>query len=374
LTRQVFGTLGNDDAWDVAAPKGGVGAVVVGTTTGALDGVNKGDSDAFIRKYDSSGVVWARQFGTTLADSATDVAVTDTGISYVLGETDAALAFKVGKRDVFLRKYDANGVGQWTKQFGTIEDDLPRDVTLDNSGNVYVLSRDSDAWFRIRKFSPSGTSLLTITNASSPVSNPAAIQVDSTGNIFVLARVGYSYSIARLFKYSSAGTLLASPDVFPGAIPTDLIVDSSNNLYLSVDNYAGFIRKVNNEGKFLWQIRIEPASIGAKTIPTTLAIGIKGNIYVTGNRIGAFPGFTSGGRQDIFVLQLSPTTGARLWAQQFGGNGPDYGLGIAASDRVYVAGYTFSDPNLVGDTPYGGTDAFLAQLDRVTGAILEIDQ
>ncbi len=389
LTTQVFGTAGDDYVLDVAAPKGGVGAVVVGTTTGALDGVNKGGFDAFIRKYNSSGVVWARQFGTSAFDQATDVAVTPTGISYVVGITNGALGVKVGNLDVFLRKYDANGVGQWTKQFGTTADDYAYDVALDSSGNVYVLMSppDIDSVFRIHKFNPSGILLQTITQT--PYLNydiNAALAVDSTGNIFVLAEiVDDVFFSARLFKYNSAGTLVTSPTVMLGGhifnssfSADNLIVDSSNNLYFIVydtgRNGLGFLRKVDNSGKFLWGTSIAPATTGAVSAPYGLTIGPRGSVFVTGSTNGSYPGFTNAGGGDIFVLQLSGTTGARLWAQQFGGNSGDGGFGIAVSDRVYVAGGSFSNPNLLGNPSHGGRDAFLAQLDRVTGAILSIDQ
>jgi Beta-propeller repeat len=344
--------------------------------------VNKGGSDAFIRRYDG-GVVWAQQFGTRALDAATDVAVTNTGISYVVGVTDGALGFKVGARDVFLRKYDANGVVQWTRQFGTTLFDSASDVTLDSSGNIYVLSRDSDSEFRIRKFNPSGTLLLTITNTTAGVSSASALAVDSTGTIFVLTQFAPSSTrFARLFKYNSAGTLLASPNVFAGVgsiSPTDLKVDSSNNLYLSLTdsgvNRGAFIRKVTNAGATLWTNRIEPAATGAVSSPAALALDSTGNVTVTGETRGAYPGFTNaGGESDIFVLQLNGVNGHRVWTRQFGGNSLDVGAGIAVSDSVYVAGTSASNPNLLGDTAFGNFDAFLAQLNRTSGAVLGIDQ
>jgi hypothetical protein len=380
LRSQDFGTAGVDSASGVAALPGGAGAVVVGGTNGSLDGANKGSYDAFIRKYDG-GVVWANQFGTRNFDAAFAVAVTSTGISYVVGETGGALGFKVGFRDVFLRKYDANGVVQWTRQFGTTGDDYAKDVTLDNSGNVYVLSIDNGTAFRVRKYNASGTLLLTITNTTAGVSFPPALAVDSTGNIFVLTNYlsGTRY-YARLFKYNSAGTLVVSPNVF-GSLSRvttyDLVVDSSNNLYVSLydvgTNRGGYIRKVNNSGTSLWTQRIEP-STGAVSSPRSLALDTSNNVYVTGATRGAYPTYTLAGFNDIFVLKLAAATGARLWTRQFGGNGSEEGYGIVVSDAVYVAGYSNSTPNLLGDTSYGDFDAFLAQLDPATGAVLGIDQ
>ena len=60
--------------------------MVVGKPQGDLDGVNKGFSDAFIRKYDG-GVVWAQQFGNRANDSGTDVALHSSGAIYVMGQT-----------------------------------------------------------------------------------------------------------------------------------------------------------------------------------------------------------------------------------------------------------------------------------------------
>jgi hypothetical protein len=300
----------------------------------------------------------------------------------VVGETGGALGFKVGFRDVFLRKYDANGVVQWTRQFGTTGDDSARDVTLDSSSNVYVLSIDNGTAFRVRKYNASGTLLLTITNTTAGISFPPALAVDSTGNIFVLTNYlsGTRY-YARLFKYNSAGTLVASPNVFGRltlVISTDLVVDSNDNLYLSfIDsgtNRGGYIRKVNNAGTLIWLQRIEPASTGAVSTPTSLALDTSNNVYVTGETGGAYPTYTLAGFNDIFVLKLAAATGARLWTRQFGGNDLEFSRGIAVSDAVYVAGYSNSNPNLLGDTSYGLSDAFLAQLDPATGVVLGIDQ
>ena len=384
LTRQDFGTAYFDSAHDVAAPKGGVGAVVVGVTGGALNGPNLGSFDAFIRRYDN-GVGWASQFGTRLHDNATKVAVTSTGISYVVGETNGALRFKVGLYDVYLRKYDANGVVQWTRQFGTTWDDSPRDVTLDSSGNIYVLSKEGDASFRIRKFNTSGTLLQNITNTTSNVT-PTALGIDSTGNLFVLTQYLESPNFwGKIYIFNSAGGYITDVVVSGNQItPYDLVIDSNNNVTFSVynnennSNGGGFVIRMNNTlTSYLWIKSIEPTATGRVSSPRALTLDSKNNVYVTGSTLGAFSGFTNAGVEDIFVLKLASATGNRLWTRQFGGNDRDIGNGIAVSDAVYVAGYSFSNPNLLGDPGYGSSgnaDAFLAQLSFGTGAILGIDQ
>jgi hypothetical protein len=376
LTKQDFGTASNDYATDVAAPRGGVGAVVVGETNGALEAPNKGDYDAFIRKYDGAPV-WASQYGTTTLDLATDVTMTSAGISYVLGVTSGTLGLKVGGQDVYLRKYDANGAVLWTRQFGTTGSDSSVDVTLDSSGNVYALSIDSNANLRVRKYNPSGILLLTISNNASVT--PSAVGVDSTGNIFVLTRLVSSASFARMFKYSSTGTLLTASNFYSSfnLFICDLIIDSSDNLYASLydfnTNKGGYIFKLTSALVKVWTKRIEPAVTGNVSSPVALALDSTDNLYVAGYTTGSYRGFTNAGLYDIFVMKYSPA-GTRFWTRQVGATGNDLTQGIAVSDAVYVAGYGNSNPNLLGDPGYGGDDAFLAQLDPATGALLGIDQ
>jgi Beta-propeller repeat len=379
LKPQDFGTASNDYAIDVAAPRGGVGVVVVGETNGSLEGPNKGDYDAFIRKYDGAPV-WASQYGTTTVDLATDVAVTSTGVSYVLGTTTGVLGLQVGAQDVYLRKFDTNGAVLWTRQFGTTGTDTSVDVTQDSSGNVYTLSIDSTANFRVRKFNDSGTLLLTISNNASVT--PAALGVDSTGNIFVLTRVVTTSTYAKIYKYSSTGTRLASPNIYLSAGSNslyicDLIVDSSDNLYVSLFDFAsnkgGYIFKLNSALVKTWTKRVEPATTGRVSTPLALALDTTDNLYLAGYTTGSYTGFTNAGLYDIFVAKYSPA-GARFWTRQIGAAGNDLTQGIAVSDAVYVTGYSNSDPNLLGDPGYGGDDAFLAQLNLVTGAVWGIDQ
>jgi hypothetical protein len=379
LTPQDFGSSGADFASDVAAPRGGVGAVVVGGTNGSLESPNQGDYDAFIRNYDGAPV-WASQYGTSTLDYATDVAMTSTGVSYTLGITSGILGLKVGGEDVFLRKYDASGVVQWTRQFGTTGNDQTRDVTLDSSGNVYVLTDDDGTTtnVKIRKYSSSGTLLLTITNNASI--NPAALGVDSAGNIYLFARLVTSSSFARIYKYSSAGTLLTVANAFSsstGLYLCDLIIDSSDNVYVSLydfgANKGGYAIKLTSSLTRAWLKRLEPASTGATSTPQSLALDTSDNLYIGGYTTGSYTGFTNAGGYDTFALKYSPS-GTRLWRQQFGAAGDDLFQGIAVSDAVYVAGHSNSNPNLLGDPGYGDDDAFLAQLDPATGAVFGIDQ
>jgi uncharacterized protein (TIGR03437 family) len=83
------------------------GPFIVGFTAGTLpDQSSAGGGDAFVRKYDASGnLEWTRQFGSTGGDSATAIATNSTGV-YVAGDTTGTLPaqFSAGGIDSFLAK------------------------------------------------------------------------------------------------------------------------------------------------------------------------------------------------------------------------------------------------------------------------------
>jgi hypothetical protein len=137
-TRQ-FGTLHHDVAQGVSVNPSGV--YVSGYTLDAFPGyTNAGFSeDAFVRKYDLDGnVLWTRQFGTPPADEASAISVDVSGV-YVAGFAGDALPDQTfaGFDDAFVRKYDFDGNELWTRQFGSDGFDRVIGISKDVSG-VYL--------------------------------------------------------------------------------------------------------------------------------------------------------------------------------------------------------------------------------------------
>ncbi len=139
-----LGTSSLDYALAVAADANG-NAYAVGSTSGALDGnASAGGYDAFIVKYNGSGVKqWTRQLGSSATEFARGVAVDASGNIYVAGSTEGALDGipNAGSSDAFLVKYNAAGQKQWTRLFGSTGSDTAGGVRTDASGNVYVVGR-----------------------------------------------------------------------------------------------------------------------------------------------------------------------------------------------------------------------------------------
>ena len=138
LWTEQLGTNGDDGGGDVSTD--GLGNVYIsGNTNGSLEGLNAGNYDAFVSKYDVSGkLIWTKQLGTSDADFGTGVSTDRLGNVYITGNTDGSLGnTNAGDRDVFVRKYDASGTLLWTQQLGTCDIDRSSGVSTDGLGNIY---------------------------------------------------------------------------------------------------------------------------------------------------------------------------------------------------------------------------------------------
>lgn len=113
---------------------------VTGITGGNLQGNNLGYMDAFVRKYSREGnVLWTRQFGTSQTDYANSITTDAVGNVYVAGSTlgDLQVTNK-GNYDAFVRKFRTNGKHLRTRQFGSSSFDIANNIKVDGNGSVYV--------------------------------------------------------------------------------------------------------------------------------------------------------------------------------------------------------------------------------------------
>jgi Beta-propeller repeat/PEP-CTERM motif len=139
LWTQQLGTSGKDYSRSVAVDAFG-NAYISGSTEGNLGGVNAGDFDAFLAKYDPEGnLLWTQQLGTGREDYSRSIAVDVFGNAYISGSTEGSLGgINAGSFDVFLAKYDMTGNLLWTEQYGTSASDESNSVTVDALGNVLI--------------------------------------------------------------------------------------------------------------------------------------------------------------------------------------------------------------------------------------------
>src|SRR5207247_5066877 len=107
-----------------------------GNGTGSL--TSAGDYDMFIAKFSSAGVpLWTKRYGGTGKEFVTSIALDANGNifvgGYFTGTTDLGKGpmASVGGLDMFIAKYDANGMPVWVKSFGTIDTDSVTGLAVD---------------------------------------------------------------------------------------------------------------------------------------------------------------------------------------------------------------------------------------------------
>lgn len=391
---RLIGTGASDTVTGSATDADG-NAYVSGFTTGALQGLNQGQFDAFVAKFDASGTqVWVRQLGSSKDDLAYGVAVDGGGNVYVVGTTAGTLptASSAGSDDAFVAKYDPSGTRQWVSQFGTSGFENAFGVALGPDGSVFVAG-DTDGSLNgtnpdlgntdafVTKLDPS-TGARTWTKQLGVIGNDTAygVAVDANGNVDIAgstegALPGNVSSLGRdafIAQYDPNGTQTwvrqfgsSKEDEIKG-----VAVDGSGNIFVAGQtdgNLSGssaglgdaFVAKYAPSGTKAWLSQFgSSADDGASGI----AVDTSGNAYVSGQTDGNLPGNSSAGGTDAFLTKFD-ASGASQWIKQIGSSSTDVGFAASIADRgssAVLAGYAEGSP-FDGLTGAGGREGFIAK-------------
>lgn len=333
-----FGTTASDSSSSVSVDGNG-NVYVVGYTEGTLPHLASiGGRDAFVRKYDSAGKeLWTRQFGTNGSDEAHGVSVDGSGAVYVVGETFGAFPNQqnAGMYDAFIRKYDDAGNEQWTHQLGTKDGDSATSVSVDGSGNVYVAGfvgrvgplktspGMGDAF--VSKYDGAGKELWTRQFGSSSPDEANAVSVDESGNAYVVGHTSGTLpgqptagsGDAFVRKFDGAGKELWTQQFRGGThsgadVASSVSADGNGNVYVvgslhgPAMNYspsAPFIRKYSGSGQELWTREL--AIVGGRAgAAASVSVDRSGGVFVAGS--GALSDQTGAGGPGGFVLRMNP--------------------------------------------------------------------
>lgn len=335
------GTVATDSARAVAVD--GSGSVyLAGSTLGGLDGnLNLGGEDLFLVKYDATGVrQWTRQVGSAASDSANAVAVDGAGNVYLAGSTLGVLPgtgnSSAGGEDLILLKYDSSGVLLWSRQFVSVGSDVARGVAVDAGGNVYLAG------------STFGT-LPGVGNSNAGGEDLFLVKYDGTGALLWTRQLG-SVGADRAFAVAvgSSGEIFVAGSTL-GALPGNSNVGGSDHFLIA---FAA-------DGSRLWIRQFGTVAFDAAQ---TLATDGVGGIYLGGVTSGSFDGNVNAGGSDLMVAKYD-RSGARLWSRQLGSVGSDAVLGLGAEGQggAYLTGSTSG--GLDGNLSSGGEDLVVVKYD-----------
>ena len=190
-TEQWSRTWGGDDqdyAFGITVDS--IGNVYVVGTTKSFGASN---FDVVIIKYNNDGIEqWSLTWGGWSIDWGTAIQVDPSGNIYVAGHT---FSFGLGRYDMFLKKYDNNGVELWNRTWGGINDDYAEDLVLDSSGNIYLIgatnSFGTNTDMALVKYDTDGVQQWNRTWGGNDVDYGNGLILDSSDDLYV---VGYTRS------------------------------------------------------------------------------------------------------------------------------------------------------------------------------------
>ncbi len=331
------------------------GNIYVAGTTGTLE---TGGSDMCLVKYDSSGVQqWTCTWGGSSSDYGSGVAVDSSGNIYVAGTTGVLLVnfyryLHPICGDMCLVKYDSSGAQQWNRTWGGSSGDYGSGVAVDSSGNIYIAgyteSFGAGSWdMCLVKYDSSGVQQWNRTWGGRFYDAGHGLTLDSSGNIYI---VGYTRSFGAgnydmcLVKYDSSGvqqwnrTWGGSDEDYGNGVA----VDSSGNIYI-----AGYTGSFGAGGGDMYLVKYDSSGVqqwnrtwGGRFYDTGhgLTLDSLGNIYIVG-----YTSSFGAGYSDMCLVKYD-SSGAQQWNRTWGGIFMDEGFGLTLDSlgNIYIVGRTWS--------------------------------
>jgi uncharacterized protein (TIGR02145 family) len=319
-------------------------------STGAHQSEFGGFRDCYIEKFNQSGErLWGTYYGGSNDDNKGTVSVDNFGNVLLSGETYSETGIATtgsfqdtlynGTKDVFLAKFNGNGVRLWGTYYGGEALDENFACTTDIWNNILVCGSTkshtniaSSGAFQstyggdpydafIAKFSTTGQRIWASYYGGLNEERGWAVTTDSLGNILIAGRTNSVNGIASTTCFQS---------VFGGGL------------------FDAFLVKFDTSGQRLWGTYYGGTG---EDLGWCCKTGWNGAVFLGGyttsnNNITTPKAYQPllNGANDGFLVKFD-TSGQRLWGTYYGGTG--YGdaimsIGYIAHDTIIFAGYTYS--------------------------------
>jgi hypothetical protein len=245
---------------------------------------------------------WNASLGGIYIDGARAIAVDNDDNIYIAGYQD--LSGSNTNRDMVIAKYNPFGVQQWIRYWGGSNDDIPYDLIVDSSKNIFIVGLtksydDVDGDAVILKFNITGHQQWNFTWGGSQLDAAIAIDMDSANNFYI---GGFSQSFGDI-----------DGDAFLVKFDNNWIEQWNETWGGSDTEEVGFVHLDKNE-----------------------------DIYVCGRSDSLDPSPAEG---DAFLNKYN-SSGDLLWSQSWGGSYTQGASGIATDSLgdVYIVCMTFGHP------------------------------
>jgi hypothetical protein len=282
-------------------------SVTFGTTT--LTNTNAGYFDIFIVKYDASGnMLWAKSAGGSHWDEGTCITTDIFGNVYVagifyspslsFGADTLTNTFTFNSPDMFIVKYDNMGNILWAKGAGNSGSVLSHNITIDVSGNVYVIGAYGNY--------PINFGTIVLNNAGSD--DIFIVKYDTTGNVLWAngtgstgSDSGYGITTDAIGNVYGAG-FFGGPFITFGGFTLTNTISTGNSADI-------FILKYDSSGNVLWA---KGAGGNGHDFGSSITTDAADNAYITGHYNSTSLSFgvdtlINAGSYDMYISKIDPT-------------------------------------------------------------------
>lgn len=258
-----------------------------------------------------------------------------------------------GNCDMSLNCVNQTGALAWQHSCNssTSADDYGSDVQTDNSGNVYVCGakhNGSNLDYYVAKYSSTGSLLWfqTYNGTGNNDDAPSDLTLDNSGNVYVTGTsygVGLALTDVVTIKYNNSGVQQWVKRYNFGTTPEAGIairVDNFNNVIVcgsganNVNDADFLVLKYDLNGNQLGLIKHSSPGNGFD-MPTDMILDNSNNIFLVGTSI-------NGNNKDIKTLALNSVLGI-LWVNYIdksGNSDEGFGIELASPSEVAITGYS----------------------------------
>lgn len=342
-------------------------------------------------------LTFSTYLGGSAADAALAVTSDSSGNAYITGFASSTnfpgVSASVyqdtlkGNYDAFISKFNSSGTLLYSTYLGGSDFDEGLGIAVDSTGAVYVAGETFSSDFPpgfgtfagtndgfVAKLSPGGTSLV-FSRLLGGATSTGGIQGAESVASSIAIPAGCSSNCA---PFVTGETTTSDFNPTPGALQGS-----------AFNQFNAFVTSVSADGSQLlystyYSAAPSAADDGRGPYAAAIAVDGSGDAYITGvSDVAMLPntvGVPYAGGADCFVAELNSSGNEVIFARYLGGIGYDYGLGIAldpgcsSNCNSYIAGLTWSNdfPTTSGafQTTFGGySDAFVTKLNG-SGSIL----
>ncbi len=350
-------------------------------TLNPIQGINRGRSDVFIAKVNSSGsaLVYSTYLGGSGADEGHAIAVDSEGAAYVTGQTgvpelnewlelfdfptlNPIQGTMEGLLDVFITKVNSSGSALiYSTYLGGSYSDWGYSIAVDAEGAAYVTGRTGSTDFPTQN---------PIQGTNAGLDDAFIAKVNSSGSALIYSTyLGGSYQDGGgSIAVDSDGAAYVTGFTGSTDFPTQNPIQGSH----AGGSEDGFTAKVNSSGSAL----IYSTYLGGSGYDSSrgIAVDSEGAVYVIGDTYSTdFPTQNpiqeiNAGLDDVFITKVNSSGSALIYSTYLGGSREDFGNSIAVDSEgaAYVAGQTcstdFPTQNPIQGTNAGCQDVFIAKL------------